>query len=227
MFNKQNRYIKFHIIISFVIAILWFLKFALNGSFLHALSFFIPCLVIIGISVLIYFLDKKHHIAAVIISNLLNIPIILFVQILIPSLFWLYFIFSLTPGTIDDVSEYSKALSEIDCKECISHFPTEVPNNATNPILHKNTHHLFGSEVITLRFDANEQYINEELNKHKYTKILSPNNAPYDYSIGTAMNNPPIEEYKVYVIQQENEYKKAYGIGIKGNNILYFYCNPD
>ena len=227
MFNKQNRYIKFHIIISFVFALLWFLEFALNDSFIHGLSFFIPFLIVVCISVLTYFLDKKHHIAAVIISNLLNIPIILFVQILIPSLIWLYFIFSLTPGTIDDIREYKKALSEIDCKECIEHFPTEIPNNAQNPILYKNTHHLFGSEVITLRFDANEQYINEELNKYKYQKTLTPKNAPYDYAIGTAMNNPPIEEYKVYVIHQENEYKKAYGIGIKRNNILYFYSNPD
>ncbi len=238
--NEQNRYLFIYTFISFIIAALTgvFLNYKFDFElFLYAFVpltiIFVPFLFVLLFSAIGYLTDKKFHKVTVIITGILNVFIIAVIQILLPlSFFGFYSDIVSDSGIINDVKQYNKALKEIDCQKCIEHFPKQVPPNAQNVKLHKYTHPIFGSEGIVLTFDADKNYIKNAIKQNKYQRTITPIRNKqygyyehYDYVFG--INNLPVETYKLFVIYQANEYHNAYGIGVKDNNIMYFYSNPD
>ncbi len=86
--NKQNRYLFIYTFISFLISFLT--SFLLDyhqtlKELLRAVFFiFIPFFTVLLISIIGYFTDAKFHKATIIITRILNIFIIIFIQIFYP-----------------------------------------------------------------------------------------------------------------------------------------------
>lgn len=202
-------------------------------SMTEALFYFIPCFIVIAVSVIANFTFKKYKKATKIISSILNSFIIVFVQIIFGFIFLsVASIFTQSPSYFD-TKDYKKALKSICSQDRIKHFPSQIPSNAKNVIFFKTSNDFFGSEEIYLYFETDNSFIDSEITKHKYIGTTKINSAKYPIYVPQDYRK---DEYNFtfYIINdQEHEMPNSkgfpyfYGIG-KGNRaIVYFYNCPD
>lgn len=99
--------------------------------------------------------------------------------------------------------------------------------------LYQNTISIFGSEYITLKFNIDKSYIENELRKYKFIKIkkITPFNSPAtdNYRIN-------LDGFTLYIINDKDtenpkghEFPYHYGIGVNKefNQIVYYYTCRD
>ncbi|MBR6127968.1 hypothetical protein IKQ21_09820 [bacterium] len=204
---------------------------------LESFIFLLPSIFVIFIAWIANKTSAKHPKATKILSFVFNIFILIFVQIIISLCIFLLSLVWGTSGNFENVKDYKKALRKIDWQEKIAHFPKEIPADAKNVQLYQDYGSWFGSEGITLKFAIDREYIQNELNKYKYVKIVD-----YNYDVSPSLyiydDNGRIKTIgcKAYIIN-DREHEKleghyfpyAYGFCVneKQNEIIYFYSDPD
>ena len=218
------------VIVSFAISIILYLLSLLlswYGTLVVGLWLFVPAIFV----TLIYFIGskttEKFPKATKIISAILNLIIILFLQIFICGVMTLFFS-GLFERPVTGIKDYDYALTSIGLQDRIKHFPSQIPKNASNIKLYKYTHNWFGSEEIYLYFDTDKDYIDKELSKYTFQKIQGPyeNKEDYEYFFRIVGSYKLRKEgYKVYIIKADTGF--SYGIAVKGNQIMYYYSYPD
>lgn len=77
----------------------------------------------------------------------------------------------LNDNTYNSPNDYIKAKKEIHAQYRIGHFPSAIPNKATNVVFHKSNGAFYKSEYIILKFNIDKKYIEDELKKHKFIEI--------------------------------------------------------
>ena len=117
----------------------------------------------------------------------------------------------------------------------VGHFPRKVPKNANDVIINNDSNAWFGSESLYLKFKTNKDYIENELKKHKYVKVIKYKDLKrFEYSF--YCNGIDLSDYTLYVINDrehenlpEYHFPYHYGIGVNSDKteILYYYENPD
>lgn len=140
----------------------------------------------------------------------------------------------------NNISEYSKAKEHF-CgkKKFIEHFPKEISNNAKNFLMDKPHVCFFDSDSFFVSFEADDNYIQNELKKHKFIKTEGPYETEEQYS------DNPIHHFAIYNLKlkktnfifytiEDNTTIKSfspveYGIAVnpKTNTILYYYASLD
>lgn len=148
---------------------------------------------------------------------------------------------------INNPNRYNAVIRELDGEEKIAHFPRQIPIDANNTVLFKESC-VRGGDIVYLRFIAPKEYIEKEIKKYHYVKIEGPfedvekyeSNYPREFIFGKERNNidykeyrDKIEGYKIYVIGDKSSYDDSipceYGIAVndKTNTIIYYASNPD
>ena len=180
----------------------------------------------------------KHPSATKIVTFILGIFIILFVQIFVAGCFYILATLWGICGSYTDVKYYKKSLNKLACQTCIEHFPQEIPKNAKNVQLYQNYGNWHGNEGITLKFQIDNDYINKQINKNRYVNIQkyyendsSLNKAVIYYNNGVIKTDGCIAHLiddKEHTNKEFASYKYSYGICVNNdkNEIIYFYSNP-
>ncbi len=233
--NIEHPFLLSSIVISLFLAICTYLIFAIYSEYEKyvGLIFILPTLLVILISTIAYKTSDKNPILTKIISSILNSLIIIVVQVGYGLVAFFILALCEIDHNYDTPDNYSKALNSICYKEYIQHFPSKIPNTATDVVLYKTSSHWFGSEEIILKFKTNEYFINKELAKYSYTYIETPEKR--DYRHNNFNYKLSMKDFTLYII---NDYlsKKVpqigpyqYGIAInhKSKEIAYYYINPD
>ena len=154
-------------------------------------------------------------------------------------LFWL-FIFEFTvlisdkKNILTNPKDYPKAYTSVENQNKISHFPQKIPTDAKNVKMYCKTSQ-YGENVFLLEFSTDKNYIQQELNKHKFinkdTKIGENQTIYHFYS----NNGIKPDGYTFFVIDdnENREYSTKYfpyysGIGINKaeDKILYYFFYP-
>lgn len=233
---KERKYILVSVIISFLFAFIPFLFFLIQMEHYKYLSttFFIPFILLLFVSYLAYFTSKKHPKITMVITTIVNLFIIVFLQI------WCALFVSILLALMDsgypitEVKYYEKALSKITDKYRIEHFPKHIPNEAYNVELYEMSGGFFGSEYITLKFNIDKKTIENELKKYKFIKTVENNNILFQPSTDNGRIN--LDDFTLYIINdRENEnlaghhFPYHYGIGVNKDysQIVYYYICPD
>ena len=125
------------------------------------------------------------------------------------------------------LNNYLKIKKEIWNKSAIRHFPKDIPTNVTSIKYDYSQHPLFGSESIYLVFSTDENYIQNEIVKHRFQEIIEPqkHNGDYEYTyrtIGYDMSN-----FKIYTIKKDGIFSYGIAVNEKSNQLMYFYSYPD
>lgn len=199
--------------------------------------FLIPPLVVLIIYAIAIHIFQYFPVLTKILSFLLNVFVILFIQIFI-GLIVFYFCWGFDKELkCNQVKNYSEALTMVN-PERTKHFPSKIPDNATNVELKTSYISFFGSEDIYLKFNIDKSYIDEELKKYKYVNVYKNGKwqKPKKYDHRFYSGDINIDGFTFYVINDlENEnlpghhFPYHYGIGVNydKNQIIYYYENPD
>ena len=193
-----------------------------------------PILAVYIASFLAYSIFKKFPTFSRIFSALLNTTI-LFLQVFVTLV-----TFALCPYSeeidytkYNKVENYKKTIQLYNHKR-VAHFPAKIPKEATSIVIDARPVDFFGSQHIYLKFDINKEYINNELKKYSYIKILDYQNASEQY--GYFANNIDFSKYIYFVINdkaheklEKQDFPYHYGIATnrEQNQILYYYDYPD
>lgn len=130
-------------------------------------------------------------------------------------------------NNFNPLNNYLKIKKEIWNKSAIRHFPNDIPTNVTSIEYDYSQHSFFGSESIYLVFSTDENYIKNEIAKHKFQEIIEPQkyNGDYEYTyrtIGYDMSN-----FKIYTIKKDGIFSYGIAVNEKSNQLMYFYSYPD
>lgn len=221
----MKKYMYFHCILT--ISILIFLGqilYLYHIEFFDATivaTLFIPVIIVLIVYLFQFLTNNKWKILCYILSS-----IILLKQILVFCLLFLFHYMSIHDNwyykEYNNIDDYKTAIKELNCKKCIKHFPNNIPNNAKNIEFFQQQSYWWGSENIFLKFETNDKYLENEIQKYDKNKIgeNTPKQVfPFDTS-----------DYNFYVVfYKTGRFLKEGGIGInnKNNSILYYYNNPD
>ena len=193
-----------------------------------------PILAVYIVSLLAYFIFKKFSTLSRIFSALLNTTIILL------QIFVTIVTFAFCPYDEEiDYTEYNKVANYRQTillynHKRVAHFPAKIPKEATNIVIDARPVDYFGSQRIYLKFDINKEYINNELKKYSYIKILDYHKASEQY--GYFASNIDFSKYIYFVINdkaheklEKQDFPYHYGIATnrEQNQILYYYDYPD
>ena len=244
-FVKEHRFLYIPLTISILIAVfsyLFFCFFYLN-SYLHLfryLIFFIPCLLVIFVAIISKKIYSKHPKITKFVSVVLNLFIIFVFQILTFVVFWATAdMFSdKEPIFYKNIDNYKEAINSIKAQKCIEHFPKTIPDEAHNIQFNKENNSWFGSEAITLKFDINKKYIENELKKYKfnYKENINGKNLHKIDAMMTDNGRIKPEGFTLYVINdreseapKQNSFPYHYGIAVnkESSQIIYYYTCPD
>ena len=122
---------------------------------------------------------------------------------------------------------YKHNLKSIKCKECVKHFPKEIPSSDINTV--KYSAQILSDEHpdgIYLQVDVDEKYIKEELAKYRFVNVVANEqiNGYRALSMVYANGTIDLKNYKFYLIYDNDDHTTSYGIGVAGNTIVYFYA---
>ena len=224
---KEHKFLTVTIIFSLIISIL-----ILCINIKHYLFSIIPFFIICALCFIETKAMKKYPLTTKIIGCLLNITFVLAQLLLCLVIFSFSSVFSYDP-TYENPKDYKKAIKRIWVKECIIHFPAEIPKEAKNILMNQSKNNFFGSEGFYLQFDIDKKYIESELEKYKF--ISKTKYSEYRSKHMVIWNNLD-DSYTFYLIgDRDTENKNLssfpyhYGIATndKKNTILYYYENPD
>ena len=225
--KKEHKFLFLVTIISFILSaipclycliILFEKKYA---SFI----FFIPFLAVILTDIFATYVHKYIPKLTNFITFVTNSFIVIIIQIFF-GIFILSFIsLSNDEYMVDKPEFYEKVLAYFP-EERVAHFPKHIPEDATNIEMDADLFSFFGSQGFIIKFDTNENYINNELKKYQFKS----KETPYHYVFGTLSNNIDISDFTFYVISGTlDRFGRNYGIGVNKNfnKIIYYYSNPD
>lgn len=238
---EGHKFLTFANILSILLGILPCLYFLITfepENKIDSLLYLIPIIFVYLTSLLSALMFKKFKTLSRIFSFLLNTFIIIIFQLLIGYLILLLVGYCDLEAKCNKIKNYPLPLEHIGYSERIKHFPQEIPNEATNTNIKVCLPTFFGSEGMYLWFNASEDYINKEINKHAYVAIVTEKDKirdyPYYYSF--YCNKLDRDGYTYYVINDRNHdntkthsFPFHYGIGVNKDKtqILYYYENPD
>ena len=229
-FKNEHFFLFLTLICSFLLAIVpciyCLVNFYYTYNKINGLYFLIPFFIVLFLAILVNFIHKKSPILINFIAFFVNIFIIFIIQVIVG-----YFYFSvLYENNINsigcDLKYYSKILQYFP-QDKIYHFPQKIPNNTKNVQLYSEICNFFGSQEIVLKFDADKQYIQNELKKYKFKSIENTDHYAFSTMGGRKIK---VDNFKLYVINGNFDmWAKNYGIGVNKefNQILYYYTNPD
>lgn len=128
---------------------------------------------------------------------------------------------------IRPLSEYNYLVKNKD--KYTEHFPDKIPDNATNIELFEDANP-FGSVEQYLKFNADDKYINKELEKYNF-KIIATGK---DYK-GIHIRNDLRKDDDIYYVLGDSQLRSAgvfpysYGIIVnrKTNKIIYYFSKYD
>lgn len=234
---KEQRYLFACVTFSFLLAIVPFLFFLieLEHSKNLALIFLTPFVLLISCSFVAYYTHKKYPKATKIITIIINLFIIFFIQTICGLFASIHLCLFDIPKPITDIKYYQKAINEITDNYRVAHFPRSIPEKAHNTELYQESGDFFGSEYITLKFNIDKKYIEQELKKYKFIKIV-PFGQGGTYFIATDNGRIKLDNFTFYIINdkdnenlKEHHFPYHYGIGTNKtfSQIVYYYTNPD
>lgn len=232
----KKNYLLYPPVISFVISIILYslsLYLSWYGTVFAGLYLFLPTAFVCIIYLISLKAFDKYPKVTKIVSNVLNVFIIIFVQLFLYGFMTLIFS-GLLERDVTQVKDYQHALTSIHNPERIKHFPEKIPEDAKNIELFKYCNNWFGSEGIYLIFNTNKTYILNELAKYKFQKIEGPYKNEGDYE-HTFISLCAYEFYKViyklYIIKLSKEPHNNFSYGIatnkSQNKIMFYYNFPD
>ncbi len=229
-FIKTHPFFAISIFVSSILGIMPFVIYlTIEELRWAAFVFLIPLCFVALICFFALKTQSRKPIVTNIIATLLNIFIIFFVQLYLCGISILLILWC-SGGSFDNPKDYKKAKSKIERQEYIKHFPAEIPANATDIQLHQSYGSWFGSEGITLKFKADDDYIKNELSKYKYKKIVDHDlyNVNESFEFYTDNGRILANHCKEHIIDFER-YKYGCGIcvNINQNEIIYYYSYPD
>ena len=227
--RKKHIFLFIAIILSFIFSIIpftyCFMTFFLENK-LIAYLFLLPFIILLFFSILSTFLYEKYPKTATIISFIINAFIIFIIQIFIGSIF-IILSYEFNIESVSNNPKYYTNILKYFPQENIIQFPKRIPCNAKNVQLYSEIFSFFGSQEIVLKFDADKQYIENELKKYKFKSKETPQHYAFSTMGG---ENIKIDDFTLYVIDGGlDRWAKNYGIGVNKdfNQILYYYTNPD
>ena len=207
-----------------------------------------PFAFIIFVCLICIFLSKKYPKGTKVFSCITNSLILIFQMFFISyGLMALHYISTHEDwdgNNYNNTSDYSIAKEKISCSKCIKHFPKEIPSDAKNAYFYMYTNNWFGSEGIFLVFDADKNYIEQEIKKYKYKYIVQPHTDDYNPAFKNKRNSMKIQhnndfemnesDFTFYAIGSDVALGNSgraheYGIGVneKQNTIIYYYDESD
>lgn len=247
LFIKEHKILFGLNIISLIwgmLPFLWcFLSFSENNK-PWGLLFLIPVIIVFFIDFLVYKAELKFCKYKLII-NIFTIITKLLIIVVIQTVFGLFYfiLFAMDDELVAYTSpeNYEIAMKSVN-KDRTVHFPPFIPVELKDTVFYKNEN----GDIVYLRFNASEKYIESELKKHKYIKTEGPfveaekykkSNAReyvFDKVYPNVYYYEPINDYKLYVIGDNTTEKYChrsceYGIAVndKKNTIIYYASDPD
>ena len=123
---------------------------------------------------------------------------------------------------IRPISEYNK-FAENRTSET-SHFPDEIPPNATNVELYRN--YMFHGDVEEyLKFNINDEYIKNELKNYQYTTIITGDKYTGHPPRGRGRDKDDV----YYILGDLLQWHRGYSYGIvvnrKTHEMIYYYSS--
>lgn len=238
--KKEHCFLYSAIILSFIIAVLYFLFciVALNDiSKFLGFIFFVPTLLVYAVAYVAVKNYDRFPILIKIVSFILNILILIIIQICV-SFFLCFVIWFIQENKVyDNPAQYQKAVKTIYSPSRIKHFPKIIPTEAKNVEFNKLNNSWFGSEAILVKFEIDKQYIDTEIKKYKYISVEKPENYIHIFdAMMTDNSRINIDDFTFFIINDkrnehpsEHMFPYHYGIGVneKLNQIIYYYTCPD
>ena len=125
-----------------------------------------------------------------------------------------------TYNPIRPISEYNKLVKNKTIRT--AHFPDKIPSNATNMEFYQEN--LFHGDVEKyLKFNIDDEYINNELKNHQYTTIITGDKYTGHHPHGRMKNKDDV----YYILGDLLQWHRGYSYGIvvnrKTHEIIYYY----
>lgn len=222
--KKYNNFILFLFIISFGLALFFFLECFPTPQIkwkLIAFLFFVPFL-------FIFLTTRSKFQKGFPFFACLYVIAAICLQFIASFVLAIVIALSDTVYKEDKPQYYEEVLSTITPRGVTAHFPKKIPENAKNVQMRGSTLSFFGSQTMILKFDADKTYIENELKKHKFK---SKENGDHTvFGALTANGEINLDDFTFYVIDGELErWGNNYGIGVNKDKtqIAYYYSNPD
>jgi len=227
--KNKHFFLFLAIIMSFILSFLPFMYCLLTYYLAYKIIgylFLLPFFTLLFFTTLAKVTHKKYPKTTNIITFIINTFIIIIVQIIIGALVILFSFEANIEHVGNNTKYYTKILQYFPQDKTI-HFPKQIPNEAKNVQLYSEIFNFFGSQVIVLKFDIDEQYIQNELKRYKFKSKESTNHYAFSTMGGEKIK---IKDFTLFVIDGNlDRWAKNYGIGVNKefNQILYYYTNPD
>ena len=206
-----------------------------------------PVAIILLLNTLWIFLKNKYskkQLMIKIISFFVNFSII-FVQLFLLAVHFSFYYLITHPDWYDeykpitDTTRYIEAKNKIGKVRETKHFPANIPDKAQNIRLYEYYWTFKDySAILLLKFDIDNNYIENEIKKNKCTNLMTPNSDNHKYKeIESELNE--IRDNKYYEASNytfcelnqnnvpESRLKKNYGIAFKNNQIVYYYSKKN
>lgn len=197
---------------------------------------FFPLTFFFVIQILLLAVENKNAIYKNVINIIKWISVVLYI-VYLPIVFFIYAMLTdltTTPEpdipSIENYVEYRKKLPWMEYQ--ITHFPTEIPSNATNyyfDIHHSGHKDTFGY----LKFNIDKEYIDNFLNNNKNNilrKINFSEIGKYYGFINYYIKLDNKKDYDVYILKKYHfckDYTSGFIISKSKDEIIYFYADSD
>lgn len=235
--NNKIIYPKIYTIISAVISLFYtaVLIFFCKDYVLEHISVLKYCFIPLLFSAIIWFIsvyaNQKLPKLTKIITNILNITVLVLHSIFMSILTLIIIAFSGENDPLyDKIEDYQKALDSYKYS-AVSFFPEKIPENAKNISILRTSGGFHGDSTFYIKFDIDKEYIQNEMNKYKnqgkaviineFSQLAQNKN--YDETRAAVILDSVIKEenegYKVIILNSEGDCFK--GIATKNNTILY------
>lgn len=121
---------------------------------------------------------------------------------------------------IRPISEYNKLVKNRTART--SHFPDEIPPNATNVELYRN--YMFHGDIEEyLKFNIDDEYINNELKNYQYTTIITGDKYTGHPPHGRMENKDDVYYILGDLLQLHRGYSYGIVVNRKTHEIIYYY----
>jgi len=233
----NHKYISYANILSILLGFLpfcyCFIAFKLENK-VDGIDFLLPIPFVYFISHFSASISEKHPKWSKVISIIINGAIIIFIQIIFAINSFMYVYQCNKEYAHREYRDYASTVSSMR-QDRVGHFPRKVPQEANDVAMKLDGTSWFGSEDLYLKFKTNKEYIENELQKHEYVKVVKYKDLkPFEYSF--YFNDVDLGDYTLYVINDrehenlpEHHFPYHFGIGVNSDKteILYYYENPD
>lgn len=240
IYLKEHKYLFFAQALSLISACFSLIISFCSGG-INAATFFmciIPVLLVFLVSYIGCKTFNKHPKITKVVTTFINVIIIFVLQAFILLFSLLIMDLYQSDKVYDNPKQYSKALNSINFKGRVEHFPLMLPKEASDIELSKCANSWFGSEAILVKFTIDREYIDKELEKHKYISVEKPGQYKHKNDDAMLTNNSRIDldGFTFYVISDRDaenlsghSFPYHYGIAVNydENKILYYYACPD